>query len=58
MVQHDLSAVVESFQETHLFRIQLLITMHLGTMVPGWGLPETFIAGCLQRTPYQETTDP
>ncbi len=57
MVQHDSHVVIEPFQETHLFRVQLLINMHLSTMVPGWGLPEAFIARCLHRNPYQETTD-
>jgi GNAT superfamily N-acetyltransferase len=58
MVSHDSPVVIEPFQEAHLFRVQLLINMHLSTMAPGWGLPEAFIARCLHRNPYQETTDP
>ncbi len=58
MVSHDSAVVIEPFQEAHLFRVQTLINMHLSTMVPGWGLPEAFIASFLHRNPYQETIDP
>src|ERR1700686_567836 len=47
IVQDSSTVCIEPLQETHLFRVQLLINMHLSTMVPGWGLPETFIARCL-----------
>jgi GNAT superfamily N-acetyltransferase len=58
MVSQDSPVMIEPFQEAHLFRVQLLINMHLSTLAPGWGLPEVFIARCLHRNPYQETTDP
>ncbi len=58
MVQDGSTVSIEPLQETHLFRVQLLINMHLSTVAPGWGLPETVIAKCLSRNPYQETTDP
>ncbi len=58
MAQNGSTIVIEPLRDTHLFQVQHLINMHLSTMVPGWGLPETFIARCLSCNPYQATTDP
>ena len=51
MAQNGSTVVIEPLRDTHLFRVQHLINMHLSTMAPGWGLPETFIALCLSHNP-------
>jgi GNAT superfamily N-acetyltransferase len=49
---------VELFQPTHLPQVQALVNAHLSTLVPGWGLPEAFIASRLQRNPGEYIVDP
>ncbi|GCE48892.1 acetyltransferase (GNAT) family protein [Thermosporothrix hazakensis] len=42
----------------HIPQLQLLINSHLGTLVPGWALPVSFIASRLERDPWQIVLDP
>ena len=49
---------IEPLRDTHLEQVQVLINMHLSTMVPGWFLPEAFISSRLHRNPWQHTLDP
>jgi GNAT superfamily N-acetyltransferase len=58
MVQNRSMVFIEPLRDTHLFQVQVLINMHLSTLVPGWVLPEAFIASRLHRNPWQYTLDP
>ncbi len=49
---------IEPLKDIHLPQVQVLINMHLSTMVPGWVLPEAFIASRLHRNPGQGILDP
>lgn len=49
---------VQSFVPEHLPHVQQLINVHLSAMVPGWALPEAFIASRMQREPGQYIIDP
>ena len=42
---------VEQFQPIHLSQVQALVNAHIGALVPGWALPEAYIASQLQRDP-------
>lgn len=42
---------VEPFQPLRLPQVRALINAHLSAMVPGWALPEAYIAGKLERDP-------
>lgn len=58
MLQNSSMLIIEPLQDIHLPQVQVLVNMHLSTMVPGWALPETFIASRLQRNPGQSIIDP
>jgi GNAT superfamily N-acetyltransferase len=49
---------VESFRPEHLPQVRALINGHLNAAVPGWSLPETFIASRLRREPEEYVVDP
>jgi GNAT superfamily N-acetyltransferase len=49
---------VESYRPEHLPQLRALINCHLNAAVPGWSLPEAFIASRLQREPEQYVVDP
>ena len=49
---------VEPFQALHLPQVQTLINAHLSALVPGWALPESYIASKLQRDPGEYVVDP
>lgn len=49
---------IEPFQPDHLPQVQALINTHMGTLVPGWALPEGYIASRLQRDPGEYVVDP
>jgi GNAT superfamily N-acetyltransferase len=49
---------IEQFQLAHLPQVQALANAHMGALVPGWALPETFIASRLQRDPGEYVVDP
>lgn len=53
MVSH-----VESFRPEHLPQLRALINCHLNAAVPGWSLPEAFIASRLRREPEEHVVDP
>jgi hypothetical protein len=38
--------------------VQTLINAHLSALVPGWALPESYIASKLQRDPGEYVVDP
>ena len=52
------AAQVAPLDPTHLPQVRDLINAHLGLLVPGWALTETFIASHLQRNPGEAITDP
>jgi GNAT superfamily N-acetyltransferase len=58
MVQNRSMVFIETLRDMHLEQVQTLINMHLSTMVPGWALPEPFIASRLLRNPWQYILDP
>jgi GNAT superfamily N-acetyltransferase len=58
MTQNRSNIFIEPLRDTHLFQVQLLINRHLSTIVPGWALPEAFIARHLQRNPRENIIDP
>lgn len=58
MTQKHSAVFIEPLRDTHLFQVQLLINRHLSAIVPGWALPEAFIAGNLQRNPSENIIDP
>lgn len=58
MAQNHSAVFIEPLGDTHLFQVHLLINRHLSTIVPGWALPEAFIAGNLQRNPRENIIDP
>jgi hypothetical protein len=49
---------VESFSPKHLPQLQALINCHLNAAVPGWSLPDAFIASRLERQPEEYVVDP
>jgi GNAT superfamily N-acetyltransferase len=49
---------IEHFQPNHLLQLQALVNTHLSALVPGWALPETYIASQLQRDPGEYVVDP
>jgi GNAT superfamily N-acetyltransferase len=49
---------IEPFQPLHLPQVQALVNAHLSAMVPGWALPEAYIASKLQRDPGEYVVDP
>jgi GNAT superfamily N-acetyltransferase len=49
---------VESFRPEHLPQVRALINGHLNAAVPGWSLPEAFIASRLRREPEEYVVDP
>src|SRR5688500_14766336 len=48
---------IEQYRPEHLPQLQALINTHMSTLVPGWALPEAFIAGRLQRNPGEYVVD-
>ncbi len=58
MTQTRSAIFIEPLRDTHLFQVQLLINRHLSAIVPGWALPEAFIASNLQRNPRENIIDP
>ncbi|HLZ58452.1 MAG TPA: GNAT family N-acetyltransferase [Ktedonosporobacter sp.] len=58
MLQKTETAFITLLQPEHLPQVQRLINMHLSTLVPGWGLPQSYIASQLQRDPGQYVIDP
>lgn len=58
MAQNHSMVFIEPLKDTHLEQVQALINMHLSTVVPGWVLPEAFIASHLHRNPGQYIIDP
>lgn len=50
--------VIEPLRPAHLPQVQQLINLHLSALLPGWALPEDFIASHLQRNPGQDILDP
>lgn len=53
MVSH-----VQSYRPEHLPQLRALINCHLNAAVPGWSLPEAFIASRLRREPEEYVVDP
>jgi hypothetical protein len=49
---------VEPFRPEHLPQLRALINCHLNAAVPGWSLPEAFIASRLERDPEEFVVDP
>lgn len=49
---------IESYRPALLPQLQGLVNAHLGTLVPGWALPESFIHDRLARHPEQIVLDP
>jgi GNAT superfamily N-acetyltransferase len=49
---------IEQYQPEHLPQLQALINVHMGALVPGWALPEAFVASRLQRNPGEYVVDP
>ena len=49
---------LEPYHTAHLPQLQSLVNSHLGTVVPGWGLPKHFIHDRLERHPEQHVIDP
>lgn len=49
---------VEPFRSEHLPQLRALINCHLNAAVPGWSLPEAFIASRLEREPEEFVVDP
>jgi GNAT superfamily N-acetyltransferase len=49
---------VESFRPEHLPQLRALVNVHLDAAVPGWSLPEAFIASRLEREPEEFVVDP
>jgi GNAT superfamily N-acetyltransferase len=49
---------IEQFQLNHLPQVQALVNAHMSALVPGWALPEAFIASHLQRDPGEYVVDP
>ncbi|NLX07200.1 MAG: GNAT family N-acetyltransferase [Phycisphaerae bacterium] len=49
---------VERFNQTHLSQLQALINAHLQTVVPGWSLPEEYIASRIESNPFEHICDP
>lgn len=49
---------IERFRPEHLPQVQVLFNAHLNAVVPGWALPEGFIASRLQRNPDEYVVDP
>ena len=58
MTQNRPEVCIEPLQDPHLFQVKLLMNRHLSTIVPGWALPEAFIASNLQRNPRENIIDP
>jgi GNAT superfamily N-acetyltransferase len=51
-------AHIVPFDPSHLPQVQGLFNAHLTLLVPGWALPQGFIADHLERNPGQAITDP
>jgi GNAT superfamily N-acetyltransferase len=49
---------IEQFQPAHLPQVQALVNAHMGALVPGWALPERYIASRLERDPGEYVVDP
>jgi GNAT superfamily N-acetyltransferase len=49
---------VEWFRPEHLPQVRALVNCHLNAAVPGWSLPEAFIASRLEREPEEDVVDP
>jgi GNAT superfamily N-acetyltransferase len=49
---------IELFQPTHLPQVQTLVNAHMSALVPGWALPEYYIASRMQRDPGEYVVDP
>jgi GNAT superfamily N-acetyltransferase len=54
----SLMPYIEQFQLNHLPQVQVLVNTHMSALVPGWALPEAFIASHLQRDPGEYVVDP
>jgi GNAT superfamily N-acetyltransferase len=49
---------IEQFQNHHLPQVRELVNRHLSAVIPGWALPEAYLASRLQRNPEQYVVDP
>ncbi|MGH2560705.1 MAG: GNAT family N-acetyltransferase [Thermomicrobiales bacterium] len=49
---------VQSFDSNCLPQLTLLVNLHLGAVMPGWGLTEPFLARLLERDDFEPITDP
>jgi GNAT superfamily N-acetyltransferase len=49
---------IEQYQPHHLPQVQALVNAHMSALVPGWALPEAFIAERMQRDPGEYVVDP
>jgi GNAT superfamily N-acetyltransferase len=49
---------IELFQPGHLPQVQTLVNAHMSALVPGWALPEAYIASRLERNPGEYVVDP
>lgn len=50
--------IIEPYRPFHLPQVEALFNAHLGAVVPGWAVPEAFIAGRLERNPGEYVVDP
>lgn len=49
---------IEVFRPAHLSQLQTLVNSHIGAVVPGWAVPEEFLAARLERDPGEYVVDP
>ncbi|MBA2510434.1 MAG: N-acetyltransferase, partial [Rubrobacteraceae bacterium] len=49
---------VRPYEHTHLPALLDLVNLHLTAVVPGWALPEAFLAEHLTRNTGEFVTDP
>jgi GNAT superfamily N-acetyltransferase len=49
---------IESYQPAHLPQLATLVNAHLEAVVPGWAVPEAFVADYLRRNPGEYVVDP
>ena len=50
--------IIERLRSEHLAQVTSLVNHHLGAIVPGWAVPEAWLAGYLQRNPGEYVVDP
>jgi len=49
---------VEQLRTEHLPQVTTLVNLHLGAVVPGWAVPEPWLAAYLKRNPGEIVVDP